>query len=195
MDDSELVAASLVDPVRFAEVFDRHFASVHRFVDRRLGPDAADSLAGEVFRIAFEVRDRFDVSRSSCLPWLYGIAGKLVLREYRQRHRHRRALGRLHAAAVVPDGSSEVDARVDARAAWPAVADALARLSEVEREVLLLVAWEDLTYEEVAGALEIPIGTVRSRLHRARARVRELIGASGQGRGEEATRVTGRYRR
>lgn len=189
-----MIAASVGDPVHFAVVFDRHFDPVHRFVDGRLGSDAADTLAGEVFRIAFERRDRYDMARPSCLPWLYGIANKLVLKEYRRRGRHLRAVGRLRPEVASHDVTGEIDARVDAHAAWPGVAAALAQLSEVERDVLLLVAWEDLTYDEVAATLEIPIGTVRSRLHRARNRVRELIGSPGEERDDQHMRVTGRDR-
>lgn len=194
-EDRELIAASVADPGCFAGIFDRHFGAVHRFIDRRLGADAADTLAGEVFRIAFERRAGFDGRRSLCLPWLYGIANNLVLKEYRRRGRQLRAVGRLRPEVVVLDATGEIDARVDAHAAWPAVAAALAQLSDVERDVLLLVAWEDLAYDEVAEALDIPIGTVRSRLHRARARVRELIQNPGEERDDQPMRVTGRYRR
>jgi RNA polymerase sigma-70 factor (ECF subfamily) len=194
-EDRELIGASVREPARFAEIFDRHFAAVHRFVDRRLGRDAADSLAGEVFRIAFEQRDRYDRARPSCLPWLYGITNNLVLKEYRRRGRHLRAVGRLGRELSSPDGTAEIDARVDAHAAWPGVAAALAQLSDGDRDVLLLVAWEDLSYEEVADALEIPIGTVRSRLHRARSRVRELIERPGEERDDQDVRVPGRGRR
>ena len=91
-----------------------------------------------------------------------------------------RAYARLDRPADPDGGFGGIEARLDAGRAGPAVADALTHLSAGDRDVLLLFAWVDLRYEEIAVALRIPIGTVRSRLHRARHRVRELLGDSGQ---------------
>lgn len=189
--DADEISRSLTDPSRFAVIFDRHFARVHRFLERRIGRDGADALAGEVFRIAFERRPSYDPNRPHCLPWLYGIAKNVLLKERRREARHLRALGRLHAEAECGDSARGTDARLDAQQMWPRLAAALSELPVGERDVVLLVAWEELSYQEVADVLEVPIGTVRSRLNRARHRLRELIGPYGQEPGDNPQRAGG----
>lgn len=179
-EDADAVAASLDDPKQFAVIFDQHFDPIYRFFERRVGRDTADSLAGEVFRIAFERRDSYRADGRGCLPWLYGIAGKLLLKERRREGRHFRALARLDARPEPTLPDSNIEERLDARAIWPSVAEALMALPDGERDVLLLIAWEDLTYPQVAEALGVPIGTVRSRLHRGRQRLMELLGPQGK---------------
>lgn len=193
LSDAQEMARSFTDPDAFAVLFDRHFSAVHRFIDRRVGREGADELAGEVFRIAFTRRNTYQLDRPNCLPWLYGIAKNLLFKEQRRRSRHLRAVGRLGGDRWI-DASAEIDARVDAVALWPRVSRALAALSPGEREVVLLVAWEELTYQEVAEALAVPIGTVRSRLHRARVHLRELIGPCGEQRSEKPQRAEGGHR-
>ena len=78
------------------------------------------------------------------------------------------------------DPADQVVASVDARGLWPHVAEAVARLPEVERDALLLYVWEELSYEEIATALDVPVGTVRSRLNRARLTLRELQSSIGR---------------
>lgn len=178
--DATVIAASLDDPAEFAAIFDRHFDPIYRFFERRVGRDTADSLAGEVFRIAFERRNSYRADGRECLPWLYGIAGNLVMKERRREIRHLRALARLGARPEPTPSDHGVEERLDARAIWPSVASALEALPDGERDVLLLVAWEDLTYPQVAEALGLPVGTVRSRLHRGRQRLRELLEDRGK---------------
>lgn len=192
--DADEIKWSLVDPERFAVIFDRHFATVHRFLSRRLGPDGAEALAGEVFRIAFERRGTYHLDRPDCLPWLYGIAKHLLDKERRRQARHLRALSRLHAEDRSEDDGRATDDRIDAQARWLQVATALNTLSVGERDVLLLIAWEDLNYREVSEVLDVPIGTVRSRLHRARGRLRELISPSGEERDDNPLRAEGGHR-
>jgi RNA polymerase sigma factor (sigma-70 family) len=185
--DAEVIAASRDDPAAFAMVFDRHAAVLLRFLVRRVGPDAADGLVGESFRIAFERRAAYDCTRPSARPWLYGIATNVLAKHRRAEARRLAALARLplrpggEAPAVALD--DQVVAQVDARELWPRVAATIAALPPGERDALLLYAWEDLGYEDIAAALGIPVGTVRSRLNRARRRlreVREAEGASGE---------------
>lgn len=191
-DDAVVILRSLTDPAHFAIVFDRHVGAVYRFLERRLGRDVADSLAGEVFRIAFERRATYQLERPNCLPWLYGIAKNLLLKERRQQARHLRALGRLGTRDdPTPAGMDAIDARLDAEVIWPRLAQALAELPLGERDVILLVAWEELSYQEVAEVLDVPIGTVRSRLHRARHHLRELIGPCGQEPDDNPQRAEG----
>jgi RNA polymerase sigma-70 factor (ECF subfamily) len=181
--DAELIGRSQADPRWFAMVFDRHFNTIHRYLARRVGPDRADDLTGEVFRIAFQRREAFDLKRDGARPWLYGIATNLLHAERRQEERRLRAMQRLTTAVCVPlgiDQFDQADRRVDAAAAAAAVAFAVGQLAEVDRDALVLYGVEGLTYTEVAGALAVPIGTVRSRISRARLRLRELLEVTGQ---------------
>jgi RNA polymerase sigma-70 factor (ECF subfamily) len=170
--DAELIAASLRDPRVFAGLFDRHYAAVAGFLRRRLERALADELASETFLQAFDGRGRYDVSRADARPWLFGIASHLLSRHRRREERRLRAFARADRAAEDERGFEDVERRLDAATAAPVLAAALASLQTGDREVLLLYAWADLTYEEIAVALRLPVGTVRSRLHRARERVR-----------------------
>jgi RNA polymerase sigma-70 factor, ECF subfamily len=166
--DAEIIARSRLDESAFASLFDRHYAALHRFLRARVGGVLADDLASEVFLTAFRRRASYDLGRDDARPWLFGIAVNVV-------RDHRRAeLRRLDACARAVDGD-----RVDGIAATdrldPALAGALLSLSEGDRHIVLLFAWAQLSYEEIAQALEVPIGTVRSRLSRARARLRESL--------------------
>ena len=175
--DAEVIAASCESPAAFGELFDRHATTMFRYFVRRVGPDDADSLLGDLFRIAFEKRAAFDTERPAARPWLYGIASNLLARHRQGEARRLDATARLMTTApTAPDVASEVDARLDAARRWPDVAAAIATLPPGERDALLLYAWEDMPYDQIAAALEVPVGTVRSRLHRARARLRELVG-------------------
>ena len=178
--DAQVIAASRVEPRVFAAVFDRHYDAVHRYLARRVGSDLADDLAADTFTTAFDVRRRYDTAHPDALPWLFGIATNLLRHHRRGEARRLRAYARLDRLADADGGFGGAEARVDAGRAGPAIADALTRLSAGDRDVLLLFAWADLRYEEIAVALRIPVGTVRSRLHRARRRVRELLVGSGQ---------------
>jgi RNA polymerase sigma-70 factor (ECF subfamily) len=166
--DAESVRRSLTDPSAFASVFDRHFAVVHRYLHRRGGRDLADELAGETFRVAFETRRRWSQMTGDALPWLLGIATNLLRRYRRTEERRLRALA---ASGIdrwtIPDETAFVE-RADAGRARATLAGALAALSADDRDVVLLVALGELTYQEVAQALGVPAGTVASRLNRAR---------------------------
>lgn len=177
--DAALIAAAERTPALFAVVFDRHFATIHRYLDRRVGRDAADDLAGQVFCSAFEQRRHFQPLHESALPWLYGIATNLLLKQWRRGARERHAFARL--AIPRASGHNEAaaaDDRLDAVHQGKVLRAALGRMPQGDRNVVLLVAWEELTYAEVATALGIPEGTVRSRLHRARRALRLSLDAS-----------------
>ena len=166
--DARAVRRSLTDPAAFAEVFDRHFVTVHRYLHRRAGRDVADELAGETFRIAFEQRDRWSRSTYDARPWLLGIATNLVRRRFRTEQRRLRAIARTGIDHWATLDESAVAERADARSARKRLARGLAALPPEDRDVLVLVAFAELTYDEVAEALGIPSGTVASRLNRAR---------------------------
>ena len=188
--DAGIMEASLREPARFGALFDRHATVLYRYLVRRLGPDEAEAMVGDIFRIAFERRGAYDLSRPTARPWLYGIATNLVAKHRRGEARRLRAVARL-AAQRVPaiDIADRVSVEVDAGDIWPRVVDAVTALPEPERDALMLHVWEGLSYGDVADALGVPIGTVRSRLHRARQRLRELAAANGRG---EARTITDR---
>ncbi|XRQ09791.1 RNA polymerase sigma factor [Actinomadura welshii] len=176
--DTEAIVRSRREPAAFAVVFHRHFAEIHRYAARRLGADAADDIAAETFLAAFRRRDRFDPARGEVRPWLYGIATRLVGLHRRAEGRRYRALARTPAQDVQDGHEDIVAARVTAGGAGADLADALARLPRGDRDVLLLIALADLTYEEVGQALGLKTGTVASRLNRARRRLRESLGGT-----------------
>jgi len=181
--DAAAIRASLDDPGRFGALFDRHATVVFRYLVRRVGVDEAELLLGDVFRIAFEKRASYDTERPNARPWLYGIATNLLAHHRRTEARRIGATARLLARRPAgDDATDQVVERLDAEELWPHVADAVARLPEGERDALLLYAWEELSYEEIAIALGVPVGTVRSRLNRARRNLRELRTSIGRQR-------------
>ncbi|MET8339872.1 RNA polymerase sigma factor [Streptosporangium canum] len=173
-DDAELIRRSEHTPEAFADLFDRHAPALRRYVARRLGPSLADDIVSDAFLAAFRRRNRYDTSHPDARPWLYGIAARLISRHRRVEIRFYRALVRSGIDEIAEPYTERVDDRVTAQQAG--LAAALAKLSPDDREVLLLVAWADMSYEDVARALDIPVGTVRSRLHRARAKTRQALG-------------------
>ncbi|GAB3008698.1 RNA polymerase sigma factor [Saccharothrix stipae] len=176
--DAEIIERSRHEPDAFAAIFDRHAPHIQRYLARRLGPQVADDLVAETFLTAFDKRRRYDPARPDARPWLYGIATNLVGQHRRQEARRYRHGPAEHADHAEQDHADRVAAEVTAHAMRSLLAGALDGLSAEDRDVLLLVAWEQLSYEEVATALAIPVGTVRSRLHRARRKVRQAL--SGQ---------------
>src|SRR6266511_4379604 len=115
-DDTELIAASLVEPARFAELFDRHYPAVHRYLRRRVGPELADDLAAETFTLAFRQRHRYQPERPDIAAWLYGIAGNLLRQHARAEQRRLRAYARVVPDPAGPDVGDGVAERVDATA-------------------------------------------------------------------------------
>jgi RNA polymerase sigma factor (sigma-70 family) len=174
--DRVLIERSLTEPERFAAVFDRHCAEIFRYLARRLGPDVAEDATAETFLTAFRKRDRFSTDRQDARPWLYGIATRTIGEHRRAERRRRKAIGRVDATATAEPFEEGAAGRVTAQQLGGRLTGALGGLSAAERDLLLLIAWADLTYEEAAEALGIPVGTVRSRLHRARKKAREALG-------------------
>ena len=179
--DAACITASLAKPARFGLLFDRHAGVLYRYLARRVGAQEADALVGEVFRIAFERRATFDPAYESARPWLYGIATKLVAGHRRREARRLAATARSLARMTATEDQFEgVAGRVDAHRSWPSVAEAISRLPSGERDALILYVWEGLSYDEVAASLGVPVGTIRSRLNRARGRIRELACGGNQ---------------
>jgi RNA polymerase sigma factor (sigma-70 family) len=173
--DPAIIRASLSEPERFAALFDRHAPVIYRYLASRAGRAAADDLTAETFLAAFRRRASYDLACADALPWLYGVATRVLAQHRRDDARQLRI-----RLAAIPDLSDpghgdRVAGDVTAGALRGALADGLAGLSTGDRDVLLLIAWEQLSYDEVARALEIPVGTVRSRLNRARTRLRSAL--------------------
>lgn len=175
VDDASVIARSLRDPEAFSILFSRYGPRIQRYVTRRIGSDAAEDVMAETFLLAFRQRDRYDLAHASALPWLYGIATNLTGRHRRDEILFYKAVARAGADPVTEPFTDRVDSAVTAGAAHRTLAAALAALPARYRDPLLLVAWGDLSYEETARALGVPVGTVRSRLYRARARLRRHL--------------------
>ncbi|GIG67904.1 RNA polymerase sigma factor [Phytomonospora endophytica] len=175
-DDAEHV---LGDADRFTVLFDRHAAALHRYAARRVGPDLADDLVSQTFLTAFANRHRYDPRRPSALPWLYGICTNLMRRHRRTEARAYKALAKTGVDPLrTADATDRSLDRVEAQGMSRRLADALASLKANQRDVLLLFAVAELTYPEIAAALRIPEGTVRSRLSRARTHLRKRLGTT-----------------
>jgi RNA polymerase sigma factor (sigma-70 family) len=177
--DDRIIAGSLQEPGEFGLLFERHSQSIHRYLARRVGVSLAEELTADTFVTAFRLRNRYDTNYTDARPWLFGIAANQMRRHWRSEKRKLRAYARTGLDPVV-DETPDAERRVDAAATGPQLARALASIPPKDREALLLLAWGDLSYEEIARALEIPVGTVRSRISRARSRLRELISPEGQ---------------
>jgi RNA polymerase sigma-70 factor, ECF subfamily len=179
LSDADIVKASIGDPGRFGEIFDRYADDILRYVSARLGGDLAEDVTAETFLGAFRARGRYDLSRGNARPWLYGIAVRQIGKHSRAERRYRQALSRVQAETVMADVGDLVADRVAAEQLRPRLSAVLSGLSGQDRELLLLVAWADLTYEESAQALGLSVSAVRSRLHRIRVRTRQALGATG----------------
>jgi len=167
----------------FTDLYDRHANVLLRYCTRRIGPHVAEDVVANTFLIAYEKWPVFDGGPAEVPPWLFGIATNLLHRHRRDEVRGYRALARTgvdplsNAAGVVESHAQRVGERADARSLSRQIAGVLAKLPERQRDVLLLYALAELRYAEVAVALRIPVGSVRSALHRARATQRAALGA------------------
>ena len=186
-DDAALIELSGTQPEAFAAIFDRHATEIHRFAARRLGDTLAEDVVGEVFLTAFRRRDRYDRDYRDARPWLYGIASNVIHRYRHAEARAYRVLARTGTDPVAVWTDDEVLARVAASVHRRALAAGLARLHVADRDTLLLVVWGGLSYAETAHALSVPVGTVRSRLNRARRKLRAALGDTSPLEPEEET--------
>jgi RNA polymerase sigma factor (sigma-70 family) len=174
--DAYLIEASRRNPGSFAVVFERHFVAVHRYLTRRVGMQLADDLAAETFATALRARHGYAQKWLDARPWLFGIATHLLRAHWRTEGRRLSAIARMERENLA-DGVADVGvARADAESTRPRLASALLSLDPNQRDVILLAAWADLSFDEIGHALGIPPGTVRSRLHRARVSLRARLG-------------------
>jgi RNA polymerase sigma-70 factor (ECF subfamily) len=175
-DESLLDASAHGDGGAFSELYTRHSSAIYNYLFRRLADwSEAEDLTAVVFLEAFRRRRDVVVVEGKLLPWLYGIATNVLRNRRRALWRHRRLVSQLESQsgnAVAPD----VAARAEAAAQMRSLLDEIGKLPRAQQDVIGLCVWSDLSYEEAAVALGVPIGTVRSRLSRARAALMELDG-------------------
>jgi RNA polymerase sigma factor (sigma-70 family) len=169
--DAEIVRRSTGDDAKaFGELFWRHNGAVHGYLARRAGRDVADDLVAEVWLRAFRSRATFDLRYLDARPWLYGIARNVLSAHWRKLTK---------VSPLVPTAISdpwpELEEQLDENERRQSLVKALDVLTNEEREVLLLVAWEQLSAAEIAVMLNVPASTVRNRLHRARVGMRSHL--------------------
>ncbi|MFB6892792.1 RNA polymerase sigma factor [Kitasatospora sp. NPDC056327] len=167
------------DATAFGQIFEDHSGAVHRHALRMTGDRAAaEDIVSLTFLEAWRLRDRVAPEGDSLCPWLLGIAANVIRNTRRNTRRaarrHRRAPARLPPPEAAPDFAAEVAGRMADAEQLAAAKAALERLRPADREVFALCVWEGLDHAAVAEALGRPVGTIRSRLSRARARLREL---------------------
>ena len=170
-----MIRDSMSDPERFAILVRRHAPAIQRYVTRRIGREAAEDVVAETFLIAFRQRGYYTDDGRDCLPWLYGIATRLAHRHWRGETRQLNLLARTGIDPVTEPFTDRVDAEVSANAAKARLAAAVARLPAGQRDALLLLVWADLSYDQIARATGVPMGTVQSRISRARRRLRKQL--------------------
>jgi RNA polymerase sigma-70 factor (ECF subfamily) len=174
------------DADAFALLFERHAKAIYNYCFRRVGDwGAAEDLLSVVFLEAWR-RRRKQLPPDKVLPWLYGIATNVVRNRRRADRRYRAALARVPAPRFEPELTEEVESRIDDERLMRRALELLAELPRDQQDVLVLCDWSELSYDDTALALGVPVGTVRSRLSRARAALRELDLASGHPPVEEA---------
>jgi RNA polymerase sigma-70 factor (ECF subfamily) len=174
--DAAIIHASLEEPARFGEVFERHWDAVYGYAARRVGSAVGEDVAADAFLVAFTRRADFRQDATTARPWLLGIATNLLRHHLRDEQTHVRIL----ASVTIDDAPAPPDdpERLRAIAALPIVSEVLLVLSPEDRDAFLLLALADLSYFEIARALDVPVGTVRSRIHRVRHRLRERLATS-----------------
>jgi RNA polymerase sigma factor (sigma-70 family) len=185
--DAVLIADSLTDPGRFAAIFDRHADAILRYASARLGPEHAEDVTAETFLAAFRRRGHYDTSRPDARPWLYGIAVRQIGRHRRAEATRWRVLEAVPADVLIDDFGDRSAERVTAEQLRPKLVSVLAKLPQRDLDLLLLIAWTELSYAEAAEALGLPVSTVRSRLNRLRTRVRKALGGTNPADLEEET--------
>jgi RNA polymerase sigma factor (sigma-70 family) len=178
--DAELWQRALEgEPDAFGALFERHARTVYNFLFRRTADwSLAEDLTSIVFLEAWRKREEVRLEGDLALPWLLGVATNVLRNRRRSQWRYRAALQRIPRERC-NDWAEDAHARLDDARRMRAVLGALGELPRREQDVIALCVWAELSYEEAAAALGVPVGTVRSRLSRARARMRELAAETG----------------
>ena len=157
---------------RLEEMFRRHYGAVHAYVQRRAPAEVADDVAADTFLVAWR---RLDDVPANALPWLLGVARRTLSTHHRASSRRAAFMRRMESLAA------PAAADVPAADADRGVVEALATLSDRDREAITLVAWEELTPRDAAAVLDEPAVTFRVRLHRAKRRLRSEIARRERG--------------
>jgi RNA polymerase sigma-70 factor (ECF subfamily) len=182
LSDGELwsLAADDHDGEAFGVIFDRHSSAVYAHCFRRTASwFMAEDLTSVVFTEAWRKRKDVRLSGESVLPWLLAVANNATRNAERSLRRHRRLLARLPSPEPVPDIAEDAARRADSERAMRTLRAALQDLAAPERAVLELCDWAGLSYAQAADALGVPVGTVRSRLSRARKHLRDHVPGAG----------------
>jgi RNA polymerase sigma factor (sigma-70 family) len=185
LSDAEIIGVSLREPSAFSALFDRHAEEIARYVSARVGPDLADDVIAETFLAAFRHRERYDMDRPDARPWLYGIAVRQIGSHRRAEARYRKLTASALPDADTQDFGDRAAERVTAEQLRPALVAVLGKLRRQDRELLLLVAWAGLSYDECAQALGLTVSAVKSRLNRIRIRTRNALGGANPMNAEE----------
>lgn len=156
--------------------FDAHARAIAGYATRRVGPTLASDIVADTFRIAWEQLDSYNPSRGGERAWLFGIASNLIRRHWRTEERRLRIQAQSVRADIQPvDPLVRVDEHLDARARYERIVDGVASLEPDDRDLLMLIAWEEMSSRDVAAAIGVPPGTVRSRLARIRTQLAHIV--------------------
>lgn len=192
--DADIIRRSGESPQAFTELYDKYARMIYRYAARRAGESAAEDVMAETFLFAFEQRGSFDLTCDDARPWLFGIATNRLRKHHRAEAKILKVQAKSSGRDSYADSTDRIAEQLDAVAATSALAGALRSLSAVDRECILLYAWAELSYEGIAEATNVPIGTVRSRLNRARRILKDAAGPfrneteeADHGRAEVAT--------
>ncbi|MBE1582425.1 RNA polymerase sigma factor [Nonomuraea angiospora] len=176
MEDVTVVERSMDNPDLFALLYDRYFTELYRYLAARLGSEHVEDLVADAFLIAFNGRGGFDPQRGTVRSWLYGIATNVVARHRRREGRRLNALSKVPAEDSADGPEDRVTSQLAAQASRPELVRGLKGLAKGDRDAVFLLVFGGLGYEEIATALDIPIGTVGSRINRARKKLRTALG-------------------
>lgn len=181
--DGELWDLSRSDGRAFGELFERHADSVYNHCFRRTGSwSRAEDLVSAVFLEAWRKRKDVRLSGDSILPWLIAVSNNVLRNEARTLRRYRRLLSQLPRTDGADDVSSEVDQRLDDEWAMEVVLSRMKDLRIEEQEAIAMCDWAGLSYREAADVLDVPIGTISSRIARAHEHLRNRLSDDVQGR-------------
>ncbi|MFC8038158.1 RNA polymerase sigma factor [Paenarthrobacter sp. NPDC057355] len=173
--DNDIIRRCRESPEAFGELYDRHAPIIYRYAARRAGDFVAEDVTSETFLVAWQQLGSYDHAREDARPWLFGIATNLLRHHHRAEARMLKTVAKAASPEGLSDDTDRIAAQVDATAATGRLARTLKNMAAIDRETVLLCAWADLSYEGIALAMKVPVGTVRSRLNRARRVLRSQL--------------------
>ena len=181
LSDRELWAdAAAGSDASFGALFERHASAVYNYCFRRTADwAAAEDLMAATFLEAWRKRDQVRLTGNSLRPWLYGVATNLLRNQRRSNRRREAALARVRQEVAHRGLADDVASRIDDEREMRRLLKLISEMPVRNQDVIALVVWSELSYEEAATALGVRIGTVKSRLARARKKLAELADRSG----------------